>query len=91
MRLKAILSLTSCACALAAGAPVLAADGASAEDNGLEDIVVTAQRREENLQKAAIAVSAVSGDSLTQQSITQATVRMMAQTTERATMSLRAN
>lgn len=73
MRLKAILSLTSCACALAAGAPVLAADGASAEDNGLEDIVVTAQRREENLQKAAIAVSAVSGDSLTQQSITQAT------------------
>lgn len=40
---------------------------------GLEDIVVTAQRRSENLQKAAIAVSAVSGETLTEQSITQAT------------------
>lgn len=40
---------------------------------GLEEVVVTAQRREENLQKAAIAVSAVSGDVLTDQSITHAT------------------
>ncbi|WP_395651771.1 TonB-dependent receptor, partial [Brevundimonas sp.] len=40
---------------------------------GLEDIVVTAQRREENLQRAAIAVSAVAGETLTEQSITQAT------------------
>ena len=31
---------------------------------GLQDIVVTAQRRSENLQRAAIAVSAVSGESL---------------------------
>ena len=37
------------------------------------EIVVTAQRREENLQRAAIAVSAVAGDTLTQQSVTQAT------------------
>lgn len=42
-------------------------------EEGLKDIVVTAQRREENLQRAALAVSAVSGDTLTQQSITQAT------------------
>jgi len=39
----------------------------------LEEVVVTAQRREENLQRAAIAVSAVTGAALTQQSITQAT------------------
>jgi iron complex outermembrane recepter protein len=40
---------------------------------GLEEIVVTAQRREENLQKAAVPVSAVSGNTLTEQSVTQAT------------------
>lgn len=39
---------------------------------GIADIIVTAQRRSENLQKAAIAVSAVTGDTLVQQSITQA-------------------
>ncbi len=46
---------------------------ATADDGGLAEIVVTAQRREENLQRAAIAVSAVTGDALTEQSITQAT------------------
>jgi iron complex outermembrane receptor protein len=45
---------------------------AEANPSGLEDIIVTAQRRSENLQKAAIAVSAVTGDALVQQSITQA-------------------
>lgn len=40
---------------------------------GLQDIVVTAQRREENLQKAALAVSAVAGSLLTEQGITQST------------------
>jgi iron complex outermembrane receptor protein len=39
----------------------------------LEEVVVTAQRREENLQRAAVAVSAVAGDALTKASITQAT------------------
>jgi iron complex outermembrane receptor protein len=34
------------------------------EDGGIQDIVVTAQRREESLQKAAVAVSAVTGDDL---------------------------
>jgi len=51
---------------------------ASAQDSqspaqGLEEITVTAQRREESLQRAAIAVSAVAGDTLTEASITQAT------------------
>jgi iron complex outermembrane receptor protein len=40
---------------------------------GLQEIVVTAQRREENLQKAAIPVNAVTGETLTSQGITQAT------------------
>lgn len=39
---------------------------------GLAEIIVTAQRREENLQKAALAVSALAGSALTDQSITQA-------------------
>ncbi|MBK8286541.1 MAG: TonB-dependent receptor plug domain-containing protein [Ahniella sp.] len=35
-----------------------------ADGGGLEEIVMTAQRKEESLQRAAIAVSAVSGDML---------------------------
>jgi iron complex outermembrane recepter protein len=46
---------------------------ASTEEGGLSVITVTAQRREEDLQRAAVAVSAVTGDSLVQQSITEAT------------------
>ena len=41
-------------------------------DNGLADIVVTAQRRVENLQRAALPVSAVAGDTLVTHSITRA-------------------
>lgn len=43
-----------------------AAPAAAAEEptTGLQDIVVTAQRRSENLQRAAIAVSAITGDDL---------------------------
>jgi iron complex outermembrane receptor protein len=59
--------------AAAPAAQPAAADDAQAEPEGITDIVVTAQRRTENLQRAAIAVSAVTGDTLTQQSITEAT------------------
>jgi len=41
--------------------------------SGLEEIVVTAQRREETLQKAAIPVSAVSGDELREAGVFKAT------------------
>jgi iron complex outermembrane receptor protein len=51
----------------------VAAQTAAPENGALQEIVVTAQRREENLQKAALAVSAVAGDVLVKQSITQAT------------------
>jgi iron complex outermembrane receptor protein len=49
------------------------AQEAGTQSVSLEEVVVTAQRREENLQKAALAVSAVTGDALTQGSVTQAT------------------
>ena len=51
------------------GAPPAAAEA----QGGLEDIVVTAQRRSENLQRAAIAVTAISGDTLTSAGITKPT------------------
>lgn len=41
-------------------------------EQGLSDIIVTAQRRSEPLQRAAIAASAVTGEALTKGSITQA-------------------
>jgi len=40
-------------------------------EEGLADIVVTAQRRSESLQRAAVAVSAVTGDDLTKSGITE--------------------
>lgn len=42
-----------------------------ASDQGLQEIVVTAQRRSENLQRAAIAVSVVSSDALARLNVTQ--------------------
>lgn len=42
-----------------------------AENVGLEEIVVTAQRREESLQRAAVAVTAVTGDDLNKTGITE--------------------
>jgi iron complex outermembrane receptor protein len=72
-----ILMASVAAVALGAFAPAAFAQetqtveaGAS---EGLQEIVVTAQRREENLQKAAIPVNAVTGETLTNQGITQAT------------------
>jgi iron complex outermembrane recepter protein len=55
----------------AADMPVPAAAG-GAETGGLEEIVVTAQRRSENLQRSALAVTAVSPDLLTRESVTKA-------------------
>ncbi len=43
------------------GAAAFAQDTAAAPDSGIEDIVVTAQKSAENLQKVPIAVTAVSG------------------------------
>ncbi|SFK40029.1 iron complex outermembrane recepter protein [Caulobacter sp. UNC279MFTsu5.1] len=65
-----LLAGTAIACALGGG-EVRAQEASPSV--ALEEVVVTAQRREENLQKAAVAVSAVAGDTLTKASVTQAT------------------
>lgn len=52
--------------------PTPGPDAATPEpEAGLRDIVVTAQRRSENLQRAAIPVSAISGDMLTSAGISR--------------------
>lgn len=45
--------------------PEPAADAAPDRQGGLDDIVVTAQRRAQNIQDVPIAISAISGDALT--------------------------
>jgi iron complex outermembrane receptor protein len=45
----------------------------SDESQGLQEVVVTAQRREENLQRAALAVSAVTADELISARVTDVT------------------
>jgi iron complex outermembrane receptor protein len=74
MHLQSIKPVTAGILALTLQSMAGAQQPAAAEPQivGLEEVVVTAQRREENLQKAALAVSAVAGDTLTEQSITQA-------------------
>lgn len=51
--------------------PVEEAAQAPDEGEGLQDIVVTAQRRSESLQRAAVAVTAVTGDALANAGITE--------------------
>jgi iron complex outermembrane receptor protein len=46
--------------------PVHAQDAPSASNSLLQEVVVTARRREENMQKVPVAVSAVSGDLIEQ-------------------------
>lgn len=61
--------LGATALALLAAAPALAQSASTAEDGGIGDIVVTAQRQSETLQTVPIAVSAFSADNLRQQQI----------------------
>ncbi len=57
---------------VAADAAATAPDGKSpAEPQGVPDIVVTAQRRSENLQRTALAVSAIGAEELQRANITQ--------------------
>lgn len=66
-----LLRCTVAIAALSISAPILAQEAKNDGDTagGLDEIVVTAQRRTESLQKAAVAVSAVSGDALTNASV----------------------
>ena len=54
------------------GASEQTANGQTAPSEGLGDIIVTAQRRAENLQRAAVAVDVVTGSDLAAAGITQA-------------------
>jgi iron complex outermembrane receptor protein len=56
-----------CVCASSFSTVIMAA---SAADTGLEEIIVTAQRREESVQNIGIAISVLAGGSLAEKSIT---------------------
>ena len=67
----AILTFGIAPSASAQQADVAVQDSAEPANDGLADIVVTAQRRTESLQRAALAVSAVTGDDLAKSGITE--------------------
>ncbi len=73
--MRHFLLATTALVAACSAFPAFAQDAAPAaeEAEGIGDIVVTAQRREESLQDAGIAIDAVSADSLAQRGITSAT------------------
>jgi iron complex outermembrane receptor protein len=62
-RFTAALSITTAIAMTSWAAPALAQD-AAAEDGALGDIIVTAQRREENLQDIPLSVATLGGDTL---------------------------
>ena len=71
--LKSCLSGTSLL-ALCLATPAMAAEEQTrAENGGVEEIIVTAQKRAEPLQKAAVPVSVLTGEALTRSGVTQAT------------------
>lgn len=61
--MKSRILLASTALTLLTQSPALAQD-APTEESGIQDIVVTAQRREENVQKAALSIEVFGGDEL---------------------------
>lgn len=69
MRSSKFMGLVTCS-VVAVTVPA-AAQEAAPDAGGIEDIVVTAQKREQNLQDVPVAVSAVSGEALTEKGITQ--------------------
>ena len=81
MRLMALLATTACAALTAAPAnaqtvpegsgPSEEATGAQSAEDGLGEIIVTAQRREESSQKAAVPLSVIDGAQLAAAGITQ--------------------
>lgn len=71
-RILLLAALSSCATSAFAQTGQAAGEQTPpvSQESGLEDIVVTAQRRSENLQKVPIAVSALSGDAMRAANIT---------------------
>jgi iron complex outermembrane receptor protein len=62
MKFRSLLATS--AIALLMQSPALAQDAAAEGDEAIQDIVVTAQRREENVQKTALSIEVFSGDDL---------------------------
>lgn len=54
-------------CSLLSAAPALAADAAKSEGSQLEEVIVTATKRESNLQQVPVAVAAISAEQLVKQ------------------------
>lgn len=63
------LSMSAPAAAQESPPPATEAPAQAAEDGGIEDIVVTAQRREERLQDVPVAVSALTADFITSNNV----------------------
>jgi iron complex outermembrane receptor protein len=76
MKKSVLLSALAGSVAFLAYAPAYAQDQApqasAADDGGISDIIVTAQRRSESLMKVPVAVSALTTEDLSRQGVTQA-------------------
>jgi iron complex outermembrane receptor protein len=66
------VALCASASSLGLAAPAFAEAAAEAESTGLEEIVVTAQKRGENLQQTPLAISAISAEQLDLQQVSEA-------------------
>lgn len=71
LALLSTVSMAAFAHPAAAQSPVPVASADEAADAGLEDIVVTAQRKSESAQRAGLAISVVSSDRIFERNITQ--------------------
>jgi iron complex outermembrane recepter protein len=70
MAFKAIRFLASTAAVVAISAPALAQNAPAEEQGGIAEIVVTAQKRVENVQDVPIAISAFTADALSERAVT---------------------
>lgn len=70
--MRCFLLTTTILCALPGVALAQNADAAAEDAEGLGDIVVTAQRKEESAQRAAVPLSVIDGSTLLESGITQA-------------------
>jgi iron complex outermembrane recepter protein len=65
-----LLATSAAAVIILAAQPALAQDAETDEQTGIEEIIVTAQRREENLQDVPISVSAFGADQIAEKGLT---------------------
>ena len=78
VRAQYVRSLLATSCLLAASAPALAQDRTSDGGAGLQDIVVTAQKRDQSAQDVGITMSVVTADALRRQNVQNVTEIVLA-------------